>query len=265
MPLTYAVTGVASGIGRELARILKSKGCTVIGLDLQEASEHLDQFIQADLANPRSVERAAQAIEVPLNGLCNNAGLPPRPGLERQILNVNFFGQRHLTRALLPRLGDGGAVVNVASRAGHNWKENIDQILRLAEIDSDDRLDRFVKTEQLDPTRAYDLSKEAMVVWTIAMSEQFIRRGLRVNSVSPGAVSSPLLGDFVRAFGQKAEANIQRAGRAGSPAEVANLAAFLLSEDSNWIKGTDITVDGGMSAFGQADQLVPEGSALSDI
>lgn len=255
MPKTFAVTGVASGIGAALARILKSNGDRVIGFDIAEASENVDHFIQLDLNDPAAITKAAAQVNAPLDGLCNNAGLPPRDGLEASLLQVNFLGQRQFTQAMLPKLLKGGAIVNMASRAGAGWREQIDQNKRLAALVDRAELDGFVASEEMDATRAYNLSKEAMILWTMAMTEDLIARDLRANSISPGAIATGILDDFARAFGDKMAKNVARARRPGTAEETAQIAAFLLSDKSSWLKGIDIPVDGGMGAFNLTDAL----------
>ena len=252
---TFAVTGVASGIGAELARILKVQGHTVIGFDMRETYDNVDRFIALDLNDAQSIAAAAGAIDTPLDGLCNNAGLPPRAGLEEAILQVNFLGTRAFTDAMLPHVRKGGSVVNMASRAGHGWREGAGQVKRLASLTRRDQLAGFIKAEAIDATRCYNLSKEAVILWTVAETEAMIARGLRVNSLSPGGIATGILADFQKAFGDKMAKNVARAGRPGAPEEIAQIAAFLLSPASNWIKGADIAIDGGMGAFNQSDAM----------
>lgn len=255
MSRTYAVTGVASGIGAELARILKADGHRVIGFDIAETSQNVDRFVRLDLNDTAAIAAAAAEVEEPIMGLCNNAGLPPRAGLEVTLLQVNFLGQRQFTQAMLPKLVKGGSVVNMASRAGAGWRDQIDQNKRLAALTDRGQLEAFIATEQIDATRAYNLSKEAMILWTIALTEDLIAQGLRANSISPGAIATGILDDFARAFGDKMAKNVARAGRPGTPEETAQIAAFLLSDKSSWLKGIDIPVDGGMGAFNMTDGL----------
>jgi NAD(P)-dependent dehydrogenase (short-subunit alcohol dehydrogenase family) len=262
--LTYAVTGVASGIGAELARILKTRGERVIGFDIRETTENVDRFVPLDLNDPESIALAAAQVDEPLDGLCNNAGLPPRDGLEETILQVNFLGTRALTYALLPRLRADAAIVNMASRAGHGWREGAEQVKRLGQLTRRDQLARFIDTERLDATRCYNLTKEAVILWTVAETEAMVKRGFRINSLSPGGIATGILGDFQKAFGDKMTRNVERAGRPGIPDEIAEVAAFLLSPASNWIKGTDIAIDGGMGAFNQADALDLHGLRLTE-
>ena len=255
MAATFAVTGVATGIGAELARILKEAGHTVVGFDLHATSANLDHFIPLDLNDPASITAAAAQVDWRFDGLCNNAGVPPRVGLEATILHVNFIGQRLFTEAMLPRLKEGASIVNMASRAGAAWRENLDQVKRLGALSRPDQLERFVDAEQLDAGRCYNLSKEAMIVWTMAIAEDMIQRGLRVNSLSPGGVATGILDDFRRVFGDRMARNLERAKRPGRPDEIARIAAFVLGADSNWLKGADIAIDGGIGAFNAADML----------
>ncbi|WP_424988123.1 coniferyl-alcohol dehydrogenase [Microbulbifer sp. S227A] len=260
--LTYAVTGVASGIGAELARILTRRGDRVIGFDIREPEGPLARFIPLDLSDAASIAQAATQVDEPLDGLCNNAGLPPRTGLEETILQVNFIGTRAFTRAMLPHLRRDASIVNMASRAGHGWPEAVEQVKRLGRLTRRDQLARFIEAERLDATRCYNLTKEAVILWTIAEAETMVERGIRINSLSPGGIATGILGDFQKAFGDRMARNVKRAGRPGKPEEIAEIAAFLLSPASHWIKGTDIAIDGGMGAFNQTDAMDLHGLRL---
>jgi len=175
--------------------------------------------------------------------------------METTILQVNFLGQRQFTEAMLPRLREGASIVNMASRAGAAWRDNIDQVKRLGALSRLDQLERLVDVEKLDAARCYNLSKEAMIVWTMAIAEDMIQRGLRVNSLSPGGVATGILDDFRRVFGERMARNLERAKRPGRPDEIARIAAFVLNAESNWLKGADVAIDGGISAFNMADML----------
>jgi NAD(P)-dependent dehydrogenase (short-subunit alcohol dehydrogenase family) len=255
MPLIYGITGVASGIGAELAKILMGQGHEIVGFDIVEPEAKLANFIKLDLSDPDQIDAAVSQVNHSLDGLCNNAGLPPRDGLTQEILQVNFLSQRLFTMALIPRLKRGGSIVNMASRAGHRWQNSLEQCKRFAAIETRQQLIEFIQTEEVDPVRAYDLSKEAMILWTIAETEAMFGRGLRVNSVSPGAIATRILDDFAAAFGDRMAKNVARTGRHGNPREVAEVAAFLLSSKSSWINGTDIAIDGGMGGFNLCDQI----------
>ena len=250
----YAVTGVASGIGAALAAQLLARGCGVTGFDVRPPQGAAFPCHAVDLADLGSIEAAMAQASGTFGGLCNNAGVSPRPGQEAAILTINFFAQRAVTRALLPRLAPGASIVNMASRAGARWRENIEQVKRLAALDPRD-VAAFVREERIDAARAYNLSKEAMIAWTLAESEAMTARDMRINALCPGAVATGLLTDFAAAFGDAMARNVARAGRPGKPEEIAAIAAFLLGSDSSWLRGAEISPDGGMGAFAASDAL----------
>lgn len=253
---TFAITGVATGIGAEIASRLKTQGHRVIGFDIADHAEHVDLLIPLDLANPDSINQAAARLDEPLDGLCNNAGIPPKENIDPAlVLQVNFIGQRQFTSAVLNHLKPESPIANMASRAGHQWRENLEQSLEVGAIKSPDALPGFIAKHQIDTTRAYNLSKEAMILWTMSETEMLIKRNLRMNSISPGAVSTGILDDFARAFGDKMTKNVARAGRPATTEDVARVAVFLLSDESSWLKGIDIPVDGGMGASAASDTL----------
>lgn len=249
--MRVAITGGAAGIGASLVAKLKADGHWVTSFDIAEPRE-VDQWIAVDLSDPSSVEGALGAVEGKFDALINNAGLPPRDDNAEKVLQVNWFGFKHLLDGMLSKLSDGASIVNTASRAGSQWRDNLDEVkaLQMLEIEA---LPDFISTRGIDATRAYNLSKEAVIVMTFARTEEMIERGFRMNSVSPAAVSTSILEDFVEAFGQRVHDNIARAGRAGTPDEVANVIAFLASPESHWIKGQDIAIDGGMGAMAMSD------------
>lgn len=258
----FAVTGVATGIGAELARQLLAAGARVTGFDVTPPDGATFPCHRIDLADLAAIQPVVEQAQGPFTGLCNNAGLSPRPGRESLILSVNFFAQRAFTQAILPKLRTGASIVNMASRAGARWRDNIEQIKRLFAIDPTKDLDAFIRDEKIDHVRAYNLSKEAMIVWSIAESEFMTARDMRINALCPAAVATGLLDDFAKAFGDQMAKNVARAGRPGQPEEIAAIAAFLLSPASNWLRGAEITPDGGMGAFAVSDALNLSGLRL---
>lgn len=242
------ITGAAAGIGAETVKKLKSGGYEVTAFDIIEP-QHVDVWIKVDMSDLAAIDAAIPQLSGMYDCLINNAGLPPREGLTEKVLAVNYLGLVHLTLATEPLLKRGVAIVNIASRAGAAWLENIVQVKALMEVSDADGLSDFIDAQSLDYVRAYNLSKEAVVVWGIANTERLITRGLRVNSVSPAAVSTGILDDFAAAFGERMARNVARVGHPGYPEEIADVIMYLLSEQSGWIKGNDITVDGGMSAL----------------
>jgi NAD(P)-dependent dehydrogenase (short-subunit alcohol dehydrogenase family) len=253
----YLITGAARGIGLALARRLKADGHEVHGLDMARSSDPaaFADFTTGDLSTADGVRAALGAVNGDFDGLCNCAGLPPRDGNGEMVLRVNFFGLRAFTLGLLGQLSEGASIVNLASRAGKDWAANAAQSRRLAALSLDDDIAAWISAEAIDATRAYHLSKEAVILWTFACSEPFLARDVRINSVSPSAVATEILDDFVSAFGPMVARNIERIGRAGTPEEIAEACAFLLSPASGWIRGADMLTDGGMGANALSDAL----------
>ena len=261
-PMRVALTGGATGIGAAVCARLKARGAAVTVFDLNEPQDNVDRWIAIDLGDPALIDVAANAVDGPFDALINNAGIPPREGLAELILKVNYFGLKRFMDAMLGKLKPGAAMVNTASRAGAMWRDNLDEIRALMALASNDEVARFVAERDIDHMRAYNLSKEAVIVLTLAMTEPLIGRGLRINAVSPAAVSTGILDDFTAAFGERVAKNIARAGRPGNPDEIADVICFLASPESRWIKGQDITVDGGMGAMAVTDMLgVADGAA----
>jgi len=252
--MRIAITGAATGIGAEVAALLKASGDEVIAFDIEEPRSNIDEWIKTDLSDVASISAAINQTKGSLDALINNAGLPPRAGLEEKILRVNYFGLRTFLNGMLDHLKPEASIVNTASRAGAMWRDNLTQVKALMALDEND-LQNFIKDQSIDPTRAYNLSKEAIIVMTMAETENMIRRNLRINSVSPAAVSTGILPDFAKAFGDKMTKNVARVGRAGLPEEIAKVIVFLTSDDSKWINGQDIVIDGGMSAAITTDMM----------
>lgn len=251
--MKVALTGGATGIGAEVAAKLKARSDHVTAFDIHEPPM-ADTWIKTDLSDPASIKAALAQADGPFDALINNAGLPPREGLAARVLQVNFFGLRSFMDGMLDKLSEGASIVNTASRAGAMWRDNLDQVKALMALDLDE-LPAFLEQHNIDATRAYNLSKEAVIVLTMAGTQDMLARGFRMNSVSPAAVSTGILGDFKAAFGDKVAQNIARVGRPGNADEIADVIVFLASPESGWIKGQDLVIDGGMSALATRDAL----------
>jgi len=239
------VTGAAHGIGAATAARLAAQGAAVTAVDLDDPGPTATRWHRADLSDPAAID--ALPLDGPFDALVNAAGLPPRDGQQARILAVNTHGLIRLTDRVLPRLTPGGAIVSLASKAGARWRENIAQVRRLLATPTAD-LPAFVAAEGIDPVRAYDLSKEAIIWWTRAQTRHLLTLGLRANTVSPAAIDTRILPDFEIAFGHRAARGIALSGRAGTPDEVAAIVAFLIHPDSGWLRGANIEADGGVTA-----------------
>jgi len=241
------VTGAASGIGAETAKVLAAAGAEVISIDRNEASgDHIAQHIACDLTDRASIDNAIKAVDGPIDALCNVAGVPGNLPTTT-VIAVNFLGLRYLTEGLADQITDGGAIVNVASIAGNAWQANMAEVkLLLATPSFEDGL-AWATDSSMDGTRAYNFSKEAVIVWTMANSQRWWSRGIRLNSVSPGVIETPILTDFRESMGDGAiDWAISAVGRVGKPADIAPAIAFLASRATPWINGTNLNVDGGL-------------------
>lgn len=243
---TYVVTGAASGIGAETARVLRDQGARVIGLDRQEPI-NADQFIKVDLSNTASIAAAVSDVPVGIDGLANIAGLPPTLAASA-VLRVNMIGLRQLTEALVPKMADGAGIVNLASLAGNGWADNLDQVKRVLELSLDDDIEGFCADEGLNKGDglSYFLSKQVLIVWTTQNRWTWRDREITMNCISPGPVATPILKDFVETLGARVEEDMKVMDRTAEAADIAPVVSFMLSKGAKWLRGTNLEVDGGM-------------------
>lgn len=241
---TVIVTGAASGIGAATAALAQSQGAEVISVDINEPARPVGRFLQADLADEASIDRLVAELPEGIHGLANIAGLPPtRPAAA--VVKVNLVGLKKLTTRLVPKLVDGASIVNLASLAGMGWPDAQEAIkasesLQLADVEA------FCRAYRIEDARSYFFSKEALIVWTMQNRWTWRDRGIRMNSVSPGPVDTPILKDFLETLGARAEEDMRTMDRPGTPADIAPVVCFLMSDGSAWIRGTNVPTDGGM-------------------
>lgn len=246
---TIVVTGASSGIGLRVAELLVEGGARVIALDRNPPPLAVAAHVTVDLGDPDSIDAAVAAIEGPLHGLCNIAGVPQMAG-DRAVCRVNYLGLRHLTLGLLPRLARGAGIVNLSSTAGYGWRDRAGLLWDLAQIEGWGEAEAWIAAHPVMFEDAYDRFKEALVVWTQAVaSDWFLRHGVRMNCVSPGPVQTPIFETFTRVFGTgNVEDILARTGRVPTPDDIAPPVLFLLDYAARWIVGVDLPVEGGLSA-----------------
>lgn len=242
---TIGITGVASGIGAATAKILQSRGANIIGFDRNEPAVKVSEFHRVDLADPNSIEACVSRVSSSMDGLCNIAGVPPTLD-KRTVLRVNFFGLRHFTETIIDRVADGGVVLNLASLAGFAWRDNLPLVL--SGMDTPISMaDAWIEDLDVEGAPSYHLSKELVIAWTIWNCQRWRSRNIRMNSVSPGPVDTPILQDFVKTLGKRAEEDL-KLNRAATADEIAKVIVFMVSADASWINGADIAADGGAGA-----------------
>jgi NAD(P)-dependent dehydrogenase (short-subunit alcohol dehydrogenase family) len=232
------ITGTASGIGAESARLFAEEGAKVVGIDLDAEQAVGALTIAADVSDEDQVRDAlGEAREQfgRIDVLMNNAGINPTDDgsvlettLEawQRVQDVNLRSVFLCCKHGIPHLleAGGGSVVNVASFVA---------LLGAA-------------TSQI----SYTASKGAVLAMSRELAVEFARRGVRVNALCPGPVETPLL---MRLFEDDPAAYERRRvhlpmGRLATAREVAQGALFLASDESSYVTGSTFLVDGGITA-----------------
>ena len=248
------VTGAASGIGQAAVEILVGLGAEVIGLDVQPVgSDGLAATHLIDLGDEVAIDRVAQSVDGPVHALFNCAGVPGTAD-PRTILAVNFCGLRHLTELLVPKMPTGSAICNIGSTASVSWPFHVDVLLELLEIN--DYVDALDWLDARLPTLGYpyDVSKEAINVYTAWRAVGLTSDGIRMNCINPGGTFTPSSREFTKAVKSKAfgaemiEHWPKLMGRMAKPVEQAWPMVFLNSPFASFVNGATFAVDAGLTS-----------------
>ncbi|MBM7368150.1 SDR family oxidoreductase [Gordonia hydrophobica] len=239
------VTGAASGLGAATAKRFTEQGATVFGIDLAPSIEKAEsvpnvQLVAADVTSEEQVQGVIdQVVEagLPLRVAVNCAGVgwasrilgkegPHDLDLFRKVLEINTVGTFNVMRLAANRMqhesaltddGARGVVINTASVAA--FEGQIGQI-------------------------AYTASKGAVHAMTISAARDLARAGVRVCTIAPGTINTPMLAGVTDEFKKTLEAGIPFPQRLGEPTEYADLAAFIVSHD--YLNGETIRMDGAL-------------------
>ena len=249
--MRFAVTGAASGIGAALVGELTKAGHHCVAIDRVVPSAKVE-FESCDLGDRNAVMRCCESIEGPLHGIANIAGLPgTHPG--ELVMKVNYLGCRALIEGLAPKMVDGGAVVSVSSIAARHCDYDAERLRSILALRDWTAVLEATDAANAGGLAAYSNSKRLLVAWTPSAVRMGQSRGIRFNVVSPGPVDTPIIDDFRRSFGPgRVEAAEALVGRLGRPDDIAKVIAFLLSPESGWVNGVDLSIDGGLQALREA-------------
>jgi len=237
------ITGAASGIGRATAIKLSKLGCAlaltdVVETDLGETAEscHTEKIITAelDVSNAEQCELVLkETVEYfgRLDHIFNCAGINPTPyplldlpeGYFDKLVAVNLKGTYNVTKAALPHLKEhaGCSFVNVSSILG-------------------------LKPSKLQAT--YCATKYAIIGFSKSMALELGEKGIRVNVVAPGFIHTPTNASVVAGPDsvKSAEQSVSL-GRLGTPAEIADVVAFLMSDEAKYMNGSVVEINGGLA------------------
>jgi 2-hydroxycyclohexanecarboxyl-CoA dehydrogenase len=233
------VTGAGQGIGRAIADKLAAEGATVVVTDLDEASAKQTAAglpgavaIRADVTDRQDVQTAVDRVMQQfgrVDVLVNNAGwdkaspfVDSDPADWDRAIAVNLYGVLHTCRAVLPIMAGqgGGAVVNLGSDAGRVGSSG---------------------------EAVYSAAKGGVIAFTKSLAREMARHQVRVNCVCPGPTDTALFASFA---GPKLREALTKAipfRRLGQPADVANVVAFLASDQAAFVTGQTISVSGGLT------------------
>ena len=207
------------------------------------------------------VEKAARLGDV--SGLIHAAGVSPTQATPATILKVDLYGTALVLEEFGGVIARGGAGVVIASQSGHRLPPlTVEQNKALATTPVEELLHLpFLQPDQVkDSLHAYQLSKRGNSLRVMAEAVRWGKRGARLNTISPGIIITPLAKDELtgtRGEGYRRMIEVSAAGRPGTPDEVGTVGALLMGPDGGFITGSDILMDGGVTAAYWYGELAP--------
>ncbi|MRH41610.1 SDR family oxidoreductase [Aquibacillus halophilus] len=261
MSKVYVITGGSGGMGKEIAKRFGDKG-TIVLADVSEerlatAVEELaaagitDVIAQTvDITNKLQVQELADkaASLGDLGAIVHTAGLSPTMADSKRIMLVNLVGTGYILDSFLAYAKTGTVAVCISSMAGHMTPSGpYDEILKNPlQADVVEEMEKFTKGSS---GAAYSLSKLGVQLIVEDQAWAWGQKGARIVSVSPGTFNTPM-GRQEASQSQQMKMLLDNTplGREGEPSEIASVVHFLCSEESSYITGTDIRIDGGTIA-----------------
>jgi len=241
------VSGCFSGMGEATAKLLLELGAEVHGFDYKDSALPLASFTNVDLRDPGSIEAAVGKLGGKVDALFNCAGLPGGGGFAPiDTMKVNFIGTRHLTDRIVPLMGDGGAIVSIASTGGLGWSRRIPVHMELLQTKGFQAALDWSEAHMDQVSEGYAFSKEAIIVWTQYMGAQLIKKGIRINCSLPSPTQTPMMATFHATSGKDVvDAAAEPLGRYTTAAEQAGPIVLLCSDAMAVVNGIVLPVDGG--------------------
>jgi NAD(P)-dependent dehydrogenase (short-subunit alcohol dehydrogenase family) len=263
-------------IGQAIARRI-SPGKHVVLADLRQANADSAAAVMrnagydvstttVDVSSRESVHALIEAAIArgDVTGLIHAAGVSPSQAPAEAILAVDLYGTAVVLEEFGNVIAHGGAGVVIASQSGHRLGAlTPEQNTALATTPADEllTLPMLHPDKVTDTLHAYQLAKRGNALRVMAEAVRWATRGARVNTISPGIIITPLAVDELtgpRGEGYRRMIELSPAGRAGTPDEVATLAALLLGPDGGFITGADILMDGGVTSSYFFGELAPQ-------
>ena len=275
--MTNVIVVIGSGqIGQAIARRV-GVGMHVLLADLREdnanaAAEVLGNagyevgVATVDVSSREDVQSLAEAATElgHVTGLIHAAGVSPSQASPATILKVDLYGTALVLEAFGEVIARGGAGVVISSQSGHRLPPlTVEQNKALATTPVEELLSLpFLQPGQVtDSLHAYQLSKRGNSLRVMAEAVRWGKRGARVNTISPGIIMTPLAKDELtgpRGEGYRRMIELSVAGRAGTPDEVGTVGALLMGPDGAFITGSDVLMDGGVTAAYWYGDLAPQ-------
>lgn len=218
-----------------------------------------------DIASRPSVQSlvALAASLGPVTRLIHAAGVSPTQAPSAAILQVDLYGTAVVLEEFGKVIAAGGSGVVIASQSGHRLRAlspEEDRALALTPAEELLALPLLAPDQVTDPLHAYQLSKRGNALRVMAEAVRWGERGARINTISPGIIFTPLAQDEFagpRGPGYRRMIEVSAAGRVGTAAEVATVAALLMGPDGGFITGSDFLMDGGVTAAYRFGALAP--------
>lgn len=246
--MRVVVVGAASGIGAHTLQRYLERGDEVVALDVRAPGQTGARFLPCDLRDPRSIRDAVQQLPSEIDVVAHVAGIPGTHP-DKDVLAVNFLGLRQLLGESIGKVRSGGAVTVVASTAGAGWYRRQEELEPLLATASAAEGLRWL-ADNPPQVPVYNLSKMATIAHVKRWSAQVWRdHRVRLNTVSPGSVETPILADFERSMGKEVLDTVRdMVGRNATTSDVVPVIEALSDPSFGWVIGQDVQVDGGFAA-----------------